>query len=228
MSNNKLSDVAIEYALHINQIQKAREIFERECNGFMNDLCCYLNRKFTELYDKDCKLYLAINEDLKISPSGHAKSYYSICKYPIKMKSGKSKNSRYETLGYFQTGIEFDTFFQTFCWITKFHNNDTFDPQFDERMMTKIKKFDQEEQDRLFVNFGQINFDGLYFSKKLIDDKFDFDFKVSIDPIIKILLSTIIESENFINVLGKSEHNKIVKVAKLDMEPPLQNIKKAL
>ena len=220
--SNKLSEVSIEYALHINQIQKAREIFERECGGFMNDLRCYLDKKFSELYEKDCKLYFETDEGLKISPSGHAKSYYAMCKYPIKMKAGKTKGARYESIGYFQTGIEFDTSFQTFAWITKFHNNeDVLDPQLDEKMVAKIKNFSKEEQENLFANFEQINFDGLYFSKKLIDQKFDLKFKNSIDAMVWVLLSTIVGSEGFINTLGKSEYNKVMKIAKIDEVPPL-------
>ena len=214
MSNHKLSEISIEYSLHINQIQKAREIFERDCNGFMNDVSCYLDKKFTSLYEKDCKLYLEIGEGIKIAPSGHAKSYYSICKYPIKMKRSKAKSARYDNVGYFQTGIEFDNSLQAFIWMIMFHNNEEIlDPQLDERMISKIREFSQEDQSILFNNFEQINFDGLYFQKMLIDDKCNLDLKAPLDASVKILLSTIAESENFIKILGKSEYNKVMKIA---------------
>ncbi|MCY4524495.1 MAG: hypothetical protein OXB84_07140 [Halobacteriovoraceae bacterium] len=212
MSDNRFSEISVEYALHINQIQKARDIFERECNGFMNDINYYLNKKFSVLHEKDCKLYVENCKELKISPSGNAKSYYSICKYPILIKNSRKKMAKYSTLGHLQIGIEFDDSLQAFAWTTLFHNNEeVLDPQLDEKMLAKIKSFNQEERDSLFQNFEQINFDGLYFQKVLIDNKFNMEFKKHIDAVVQILLSTISESEDFINSLGEAASNKIMK-----------------
>ena len=213
MSIKKFSEISVEYALHINHIQKARDIFEKECNSFMNEISGYLYKKLEELYSRDCKLYLETDDRLKVAPSGHAKSYYSMYKCPIKIKSGRSKSSRYETLGYFQTGIEFDNHAQAFLWTIKFHNNEeVLDPRLDENVFSNIKA-SQGEQENVFINPEQINFDGLYFHKQPIDENFNFDFKKTIDTSISILLSTIANSENFLKTLGKSEHNKIMKIA---------------
>ena len=218
----EFSDIAIQYALHVNHVQKARDIFESDCNSFINRIHNYLDNKFENL---NHKLVFKTDNAPKISPSGHTRSYWSSVKYKITMKSGKTKSSQFKTVGEFETAIRYDESYKQFAWVTVFYNKDYLGSQLDEKMFDKIREKTEEEQKDSFCNFEKIRFDGLYFQKRIIDEKFSPNFKKSLDSAIDVLISTIADSERLIEALGIRESNKIKKLIE---QPESDKMKKAV
>ena len=211
--DKKLSLISTEYSLHINHIQKAREHFERECCSFLNEVSVFLNKKFEEVNSKDVKLEFRCIDECKTGNYSHAKNFWINSSYAIHVKMGVSTNSRKEVIGHLRTGIEFDQTDQMFNWFMKFENENTLDPQIDERSLSKIMSYPQEKKCELFGNFDKVKYNDLYFFKKILDDTFDKNFEPSVNHSFNILVESIVECDKFVEFHGKRTVNRIRKIA---------------
>lgn len=211
----EFSMVSVEYALHINHIQKAREHFERECCSFLNDVTCFINKRFDDLNSRSLQIEFENVDNCKTSTMGHAKNFWVNSHYNILVKMGKSKNSKREIIGTFMTGISYDQTENAFTWYNKFANSNVLDPQIDERCLTKIMHFIEasDKGKSIFPNFQTEKFDEIYFTNAIVDEKFQKKFEDTINNSIKFLSEAISESEKFREFHGKAAVNKVLKHA---------------
>ena len=210
--DKKFSMVSAEYALHINHIQKAREHFERECLGFVNDMTIFLDQRFEDLSSRNSVVFFQNAEKMKTSPMGHAKSFYGHSNYEIMVKLGKSKNSKWGVIGNFKTGIQFDQTENGFCWYILFHNTNELDPQIDERCEQVILRLDEEKRKTTFINFQTHKFNDLCFANIFIDAEFNHDYKAILNESLNILIASIAESEKLNQINTKTQVNKVFKL----------------
>lgn len=209
--DKKFSMVSVEYALHINHIQKAREHFERECMSFVNDISIFLDQRFEDFSSKGLIVEFRNADSKKTSPMGHSKSFYVYSNYEILVKLGKSKNSRRGVIGNFKSGVHFDQSENAFCWYILFHNTNELDPQIDERCEQKILHLDEETRAKIFPNFQTQKFDDLYFTNRVLDADFNKNYEEALNMTLKILAESISESEKFQEYNTKAQINKVLK-----------------
>jgi hypothetical protein len=205
--------VSVEYALHINHIQKAREHFERECSSFLNDVTCFLNKRFDDLNSRNLQIEFNIIDNCKSSPMGHSKSFWINSHYNIMVKMGKNKNSKKEIIGTFVTGIGFDSTENSFVWYNKFTNDNVLCPQIDERCESKIMSYTTEQREQYFPNFQTHKFDEVFFTNALLDESFIKSYEDTLNNTIKVLSESITESEKFREFHGKATINRVIKHA---------------
>jgi len=211
--DNKFSMVSVEYALHINHIQKAREHFERECSSFLNDITCFLDKRFEDLSSRDLKIDFVSNESCKMSTLGNARNFWIYSQYDILARVSKNKNSKRRIIGHFVTGISFDQTENAFTWYCKFHNTNELDPQIDEMCEQKIMHMNEEERDKVFPNFQSHKFDEFFFTNWIIDEDFHKDYQTTLNSSIKILSQSITDSPKFQEFHTKAAVSKVLKYA---------------
>lgn len=211
--DNKFSMVSVEYALHINHIQKAREHFEREAASFLNDITCFLDKRFEDLGARNLKIDFVNNESCKTSTMGNARNFWIYSQYDILAKVSKNKNSKRKVIGHFVTGINFDQTENAFTWYCKFHNTNELDPQIDEACEQHIMHMPEAERLALFPNFQSHKFDEFFFTNWIIDEEFSKDYQETLNSSIKILSQAITGSSKFQEFHTQAAVDKVLKYA---------------
>lgn len=211
--DNKFSMVSVEYALHINHIQKAREHFERESSSFLNDITCFLDKRFEGLRSKNLKIDFVSNESCKTSTMGNARNFWIYSQYDILAKVSKNKNSKRKVIGHFVTGINFDQTENAFTWYCKFHNTNELDPQIDEACEQHIMHMPEKDRQSLFPNFQSHKFDEFFFTNWIIDEDFSKSYQETLNSSIKILSQAITGSSKFQEFHNQAAVDKLLKYA---------------
>ncbi len=201
MNEKKFSPLSLQYSLHINHINKAREHFEHEMASFIGDVSDILRSSLNEKFLEKEGLSIEECDVNKLSGSGRLYSLNVRTSFKIMFKP-KGKTSKRFEIGQINTGIKFEDNLQNYSWFLNFHNSNKLDRQIDERCRDMIHQLKGEEKES-FQNSIHYKSDSLYFFKKEVNESFSKDIEEPIFGVCEMLLQSIRRSEDYLKIYAK-------------------------